>query len=140
MARHSALCRNCVRKRKEKLLRALLTPLKKINIWGISSVGRAPGSQSGGQGFDPPMLHHWTHIRTIHCMGNGIRSNKKTLLTITVGSVLFHSSPVQPTYLAHFRAARVNRHRQKSSADRKCSKKGISHDNKKNKKIFSKTL
>ena len=24
---------------------------------GISSVGRAPGSQSGGQGFDPPMLH-----------------------------------------------------------------------------------
>ena len=27
-------------------------------IWGISSAGRAPGSQSGGQGFDPPMLHH----------------------------------------------------------------------------------
>lgn len=26
-------------------------------IWGISSAGRAPGSQSGGQGFDPPMLH-----------------------------------------------------------------------------------
>ena len=26
--------------------------------WGISSAGRAPGSQSGGQGFDPPMLHH----------------------------------------------------------------------------------
>ena len=25
---------------------------------GISSAGRAPGSQSGGQGFDPPMLHH----------------------------------------------------------------------------------
>ena len=25
--------------------------------WGISSAGRAPGSQSGGQGFDPPMLH-----------------------------------------------------------------------------------
>ena len=24
---------------------------------GISSAGRAPGSQSGGQGFDPPMLH-----------------------------------------------------------------------------------
>ena len=23
----------------------------------ISSAGRAPGSQSGGQGFDPPMVH-----------------------------------------------------------------------------------
>ena len=34
---------------------------EKIHIFaasrGISSVGRAPGSQSGGQGFDPPMLH-----------------------------------------------------------------------------------
>ena len=26
-------------------------------IWAISSAGRAPGSQSGGQGFDPPMVH-----------------------------------------------------------------------------------
>ena len=42
---------------------------------------------------DDPNFHHWTHIRTLHCMGNGIRSNKKTLLTITVGSVLFYSSP-----------------------------------------------
>ncbi len=25
---------------------------------GISSAGRARGSQSRGQGFDPPMLHH----------------------------------------------------------------------------------
>lgn len=25
--------------------------------WGISSAGRARGSQSRGQGFDPPMLH-----------------------------------------------------------------------------------
>ena len=28
------------------------------NAWAISSAGRAPGSQSGGQGFDPPMVHH----------------------------------------------------------------------------------
>ena len=28
-----------------------------ISFRGISSAGRAPGSQSGGQGFDPPMLH-----------------------------------------------------------------------------------
>ena len=27
-------------------------------FWGISSAGRAQGSQSWGQGFDPPMLHH----------------------------------------------------------------------------------
>jgi hypothetical protein len=25
--------------------------------WGISSVGRAPALQAGGQGFDPPILH-----------------------------------------------------------------------------------
>ncbi len=25
--------------------------------WGSSSVGRAPGSQSGGRGFDPHLLH-----------------------------------------------------------------------------------
>ena len=28
------------------------------NAWAISSAGRAPGSQSRGQGFDPPMVHH----------------------------------------------------------------------------------
>ena len=37
--------------------------------------------------------YHWAHIRTLRCMGNGIRSNQKTLLTITVGSVIFYSSP-----------------------------------------------
>ena len=26
--------------------------------WGCSSAGRASGSQSEGQGFDPPQLHH----------------------------------------------------------------------------------
>ena len=26
-------------------------------IWAFSSAGRAPGSQSGGQGFDPPKVH-----------------------------------------------------------------------------------
>ena len=25
--------------------------------WGLSSVGRAPALQAGGQGFDPPSLH-----------------------------------------------------------------------------------
>ncbi len=28
-----------------------------FHFWAISSAGRAPGSQSGGQGFDPPMVH-----------------------------------------------------------------------------------
>ena len=31
----------------------------------ISSAGRAPGSQSGGQGFDPPMVHHMKNIKWI---------------------------------------------------------------------------
>ena len=26
--------------------------------WGVSSAGRAPRLQRGGQGFDPPTLHH----------------------------------------------------------------------------------
>ena len=26
--------------------------------WGLSSAGRAPDLHSGGQGFDPPSLHH----------------------------------------------------------------------------------
>ena len=30
----------------------------KANVqWGLSSVGRAPALQAGGQGFDPPSLH-----------------------------------------------------------------------------------
>ena len=29
-----------------------------VFVWGSSSVGRAPGSQSGGRGFDPHLLHH----------------------------------------------------------------------------------
>ena len=28
------------------------------HLWGISSAGRARGSQSRGQWFDPPILHH----------------------------------------------------------------------------------
>ena len=27
--------------------------------WGRSSIGRAPGLQPGGQGFDPPRLHQF---------------------------------------------------------------------------------
>ncbi len=26
--------------------------------WGFSSAGRAPVLHAGGQGFDPPKLHH----------------------------------------------------------------------------------
>ena len=31
-----------------------------ILAWGSSSVGRALGSQSGGRGFDPHLLHHFS--------------------------------------------------------------------------------
>lgn len=27
-------------------------------VWGISSAGRAPALQAGGQRFDPAILHH----------------------------------------------------------------------------------
>ena len=27
--------------------------------WGVSSAGRAPALHAGGQGFDPPTLHHF---------------------------------------------------------------------------------
>ena len=30
------------------------------SIWGLSSAGRAPALHAGGQGFDPPRLHHHT--------------------------------------------------------------------------------
>ena len=29
-----------------------------IRLWGISSAGRAPDLHSGGQRFDPVILHH----------------------------------------------------------------------------------
>ena len=35
---------------------------KNGNIWAFSSAGRAPGSQSGGQGFDPPKVHQLGEI------------------------------------------------------------------------------
>ena len=28
------------------------------NIWGCSSIGRAPALQAGGRRFDPVQLHH----------------------------------------------------------------------------------
>ncbi len=33
------------------------TLTEKASEWGLSSVGRAPALQAGGQGFDPPSLH-----------------------------------------------------------------------------------
>lgn len=38
---------------------------------------------------------HWTYIRTLHCVGNGICPNKKTLLTVMVGSVFFVSKALR---------------------------------------------
>ena len=29
-----------------------------INVWGCSSIGRAPALQAGGRRFDPVQLHH----------------------------------------------------------------------------------
>ena len=33
------------------------------DLWGISSVGRAPALQAGGQRFDPANLHHFFERR-----------------------------------------------------------------------------
>ena len=39
---------------------------------GCSSIGRAPRSQCGGQGFDPPQLHHIVMVSSRHtCQGIG---------------------------------------------------------------------
>ena len=34
-----------------------VTEIPDLKIRGLSSVGRAPALQAGGQGFDPPSLH-----------------------------------------------------------------------------------
>ena len=34
------------------------------NIWGCSSVGRAPALQAGGHGFESHHLHHRIRMRT----------------------------------------------------------------------------
>lgn len=44
--------------------------------WGVSSAGRAPRLQRGGQGFDPPTLHHLI-ISEVRCM-------KKTLTELEI--------------------------------------------------------
>ncbi len=56
------VCRD--RKIPKKLLafgtpNSILSPLVFLK-WGRSSVGRAPQWHCGGQGFDPPRLHHFT--------------------------------------------------------------------------------
>ena len=33
-----------------------------IKAWGFSSVGRASALQAGGQGFEPPKLHHLAFV------------------------------------------------------------------------------
>ena len=54
-----------------------------IRFRGISSVGRASGSQSEGQGFDPPMLHLYPSQNSLR----GILSYCK-LLILRFGNVL----------------------------------------------------
>ena len=46
--------------------------LECVYLWGCSSSGRAPRSQCGGQGFDPPQLHHIVMVSSRHtCQGIG---------------------------------------------------------------------
>ena len=49
-------------------------------LWGISSAGRAQGSQSWGQGFDPPMLHKKVFVfwqRLFYFVGGANRRKRK---------------------------------------------------------------
>ena len=34
-----------------------------LNLWGLSSAGRAPALHAGGQRFDPASLHHLINIK-----------------------------------------------------------------------------
>jgi hypothetical protein len=44
--------------RRGGLAQPYLTQIDYVGTWGGSSAGRAPRSHRGGQGFDPPPLHH----------------------------------------------------------------------------------
>lgn len=47
--------------------------------WGVSSAGRAPRLQRGGQGFDPPTLHHLKFLGEVRKM-----KRKKTLTELEI--------------------------------------------------------
>ena len=42
-----------------------------------------------GRGFESLTACHWTHIRTLHCVGNGIRPNQKAIPTLIGRECLF---------------------------------------------------
>ena len=46
-------------------------------IWGVSSAGRAPRLQRGGQGFDPPTLHHFYYKKGLWKIFTKTRTDKK---------------------------------------------------------------
>ena len=47
--------------------------------WGVSSAGRAPRLHRGGQGFDPPTLHHLKFLGEVRKM-----KRKKTLTELEI--------------------------------------------------------
>ena len=59
---HSLFCRICWKNTFDLLTNSrfcamIRNGLRDRNIWAHSSAGRAPRSQCGGQGFDPPWVH-----------------------------------------------------------------------------------
>ena len=53
-----------------------LVPFQRKSVWGCSSVGRARGSHSRGQGFESPQLHQYLKHASLldgdsSCLTNG---------------------------------------------------------------------
>ena len=62
------------------------------NVWGVSSVGRAPESHSGGRGFDPHTLHHRFHL--VQCGGPIMKAKTVKPRTSVPEIVLREGKPV----------------------------------------------
>ena len=72
---HSLFCRICWKNTFDLLTNPrfcamIRNGLRDRSIWAHSSAGRAPRSQCGGQGFDPPWVHHNAQIRTLYVVRN----------------------------------------------------------------------
>ena len=61
----------CASSNMETFLQKILK-LVNTHCWGISSAGRAPDLHSGGQRFDPAILHQYFYEKTCFIISNTI--------------------------------------------------------------------
>jgi hypothetical protein len=74
--------------------------------WACSSVGRAPRSQRGGQGFEPPHVHHiFNHLGRLR-HHDQLPKLPSRVGQLEAGSVFFCPLQSEFTLTAQFRVAR----------------------------------